>query len=135
MVGIILATPWLESIWQNTHFIVKKRNYYGIYEVYDNKEGVRVLVHGTTLHGIEFNDQNKRRIPLGYYSPSSAIGSLLIADIFQAKRVGVVGLGTGTLSMYAKLTCPIDYYELDGDVKTLASEYFWYLTVALIDPM
>jgi len=128
--GIILATPWLESIWQNVHFIIKKRNYYGIYEVYDSSHGVRVLIHGTTLHGIEFLDEGKRRIPLGYYSPVSAIGSLLIADVFQAKRLGVVGLGTGALSMYAKPGCPIDYYELDGDVKNLASDYFWYLADA-----
>ena len=130
LIGIIFSTPILESIWQNAHFIIKKRNYYGIYEIYDNKDGIRVLVHGTTLHGIEFVDEVKRRIPLGYYSPISAIGSLLIADIFQAKRVGVVGLGTGTLSMYAKPSCPIDYYELDGDVKNLASTYFWYLAQA-----
>jgi len=130
LVGIILATPFLESIWQNVHFIVKKRNYYGIYEIYDNKYGIRVLVHGTTLHGIEFLDQAKRRIPLGYYSPISPIGSLLISDVYQARRVGVVGLGTGTLSMYAKPSCPIDYYELDGDVKDLASKYFWYMQEA-----
>jgi spermidine synthase len=130
LIGIILATPLLESIWQNAHFIIKKRNYYGIYEIYDNKDGIRVLVHGTTLHGIEFVDQQKRRVPLGYYSPDSAIGSLLIADTFQSKRVGVIGLGTGTLSMYSKPDSPIDYYELDADVKNLASEYFWYLAEA-----
>jgi len=130
LAGIILATPILESIWQNEHFIIKKRNYYGIYEVYDNKDGIRVFVHGTTLHGIEFADQQRRPLPLGYYSPESAIGSLLIADIFQAKRVGVVGLGAGTLSMYAKPDCPVDFYELDPDVKSLASKYFWYLESA-----
>ena len=130
LLAIIGATPVLESIWQGEHFIIKKRNYYGIYEIYDSKDGIRVLVHGTTLHGIEFVDQKKRRVPIGYYSPDSAIGSLLISDTFQAKRVGVVGLGTGTLSMYAKPECPIDYYELDGDVKKLASDYFWYLAEA-----
>jgi len=130
LIGIILATPWLESIWQDAHFIIKKRNYYGVYEIYDSKHGVRVLVHGTTLHGIEFIDRDKRRIPLGYYSPLSPIGSLLIDDVFQAKRVGVVGLGTGALSMYSKPDCPIDYYELDADVKNLASQYFWYLAEA-----
>lgn len=130
LAGIILSTPWLESIWQDLHFILKKRNYYGIYEVFDSKAGVRALVHGTTLHGVEFVNQHMRVIPLGYYSPSSAIGSLLISDIFQAKRVAVVGLGTGTLAMYAKSTCPVDYYELDADVKDLASKYFWYLADA-----
>jgi len=130
LTGIILMTPFLESVWQNKHFIIKKRNYYGVYEIFDSPSGVRALVHGTTLHGVEFTDESKRRIPLGYYSPTSAIGSLLIDDIFQAKRVGVVGLGTGTLSMYAKPSCPIDYYELDGDVKNLALKYFWYLSEA-----
>jgi hypothetical protein len=127
---IIGATPYLESIWQDAHFIIKKRNYYGIYEVYDSKDGVRLLVHGTTLHGLEFTAPDKRNVPLGYYSPISPIGSLLIDDVFQARRMGVVGLGTGTLSIYAKPDCPIDYYELDGDVKNLASQYFWYLQEA-----
>jgi spermidine synthase len=130
LAGLILTTPFLESIWQHEHFIIKKRNYYGIYEVYDNKDGIRVFVHGTTLHGIEFIDQGKRQVPLGYYSPESAIGSLLIADVFQAKRVGVVGLGAGTLSMYSKPSCPVDFYELDPDVKKLATNYFWYLADA-----
>jgi hypothetical protein len=128
--AIILSTSFLESLWQNEHFIIKKRNYYGIYEVYDSKDGVRVLVHGTTLHGLEFVAREKSRAPLGYYSPISPIGSLLINDVFHAKRVGVVGLGTGTLSMYATLSCPIDYYELDGEVYRLASKYFWYLPQA-----
>jgi hypothetical protein len=130
LIGIILATPFLESIWQDAHFLIKKRNYYGIYEIYNSRHGVRALVHGTTLHGMEFVTQEKHRIPLGYYSSISPIGSLLIADIFQAKRVGVVGLGTGTLSMYAKPDCPIDYYELDADVRNLALEYFWYIAEA-----
>ena len=127
---IILTTPLLEPIWQNVQFIVKKRNYYGIYEVYDSQGGVRALLHGTTLHGVEFTDPQRRKVPVGYYSPVSAIGSLLINDTFQAKKVGVVGLGTGTLSMYANPKRSIDYYELDGDVNRLALAYFWYLAEA-----
>jgi len=130
LTGIIVMTPILEPIWHHAHFIIKQRNYYGIYEIYDNKSGIRALIHGTTLHGVEMVEESQRRIPLGYYSPISPLGSLLIADTFQAKRVGVVGLGTGTLSMYSKPNCAIDYYELDRDVYKLASKYFWYLSSA-----
>jgi len=127
---LILATSFLESVWSHVHYLEKKRNYYGIYKIYDNASGIRVLIHGTTLHGMQFVDEAKRRIPMGYYSPLSPIGSLLISDIFQAKRVAVVGLGTGTLALYAKPDCPIDYYELDADVMKLAYKYFWYLSNA-----
>jgi spermidine synthase len=134
LAGIILAAPALESIWQSAHFIIKKRNYYGVYEVYDGNFGVkalvRTLVHGSTMHGVEFIDEKLQGIPVGYYSPTSAIGALLTADVFGSRRVGAVGLGTGTIAMYAKPSCPMDFYELDNDVYQLASRYFWYLAKA-----
>ncbi len=127
---LIISVPWLEENWRGIHSLVKKRNYYGIYEIHDTSAGIRILVHGTTLHGLEFTDERRRYIPLGYYSPLSPIGSLLIKNIFEAKRIGVVGLGSGTLALYAKPSCPIDFYELDPDVYRFANEYFWYINSA-----
>ena len=108
------------------HSLVKKRNYYGIYDVFD-KNGVRSFVHGTTLHGIQWTDSEKRFVPLGYYSPLSPMGEIFQRDIFKARRVGAIGLGAGTTAMYSKPDVPMDFYELDPDVLYIAQHYFWYL--------
>ena len=86
------------------------------------------------LHGVEFVDpgSNGRLVPYwGITARIQPIGSLLIADnVFQAKRVAVVGLGTGTLAMYAKpFGCPIDYWRMNWTVmcKPWLPRYFWYL--------
>ncbi len=126
---IIVSSP-LESSWRHHPSLAKKRNYYGIYDVYDTSAGLRTMVHGTTLHGVQMVKENMRMIPIGYYSPISPIGEVLIKDIFQAHRVGVVGLGAGTMAMYSKPSAPIDYYELDPDVVELAQKHFWYLGLA-----
>ncbi|MBI4308908.1 MAG: fused MFS/spermidine synthase [Candidatus Omnitrophica bacterium] len=110
--------------------LVKKRNYYGIYDVFDTPSGVRTFVHGTTLHGIQWADPARRFIPLGYYSPLSPMGEIFRNDIFAAKRVGAVGLGAGTIAMYGKGDMAIDFYELDPDVVDIAQKYFWYLGLA-----
>ncbi len=116
--------------WTNPHHsLVKKRNYYGIYDVFD-KNGVRTFVHGTTLHGIQWTDESKRFVPLGYYSPLSPLGEIFQKDIFKAQRVGAIGLGAGTTAMYSKPDVPMDFYELDPDVLSIAKSHFWYLASA-----
>lgn len=116
--------------WTNPHHsLVKKRNFYGIYDVFDKNE-VRTFVHGTTLHGLEWTTPEKRFIPLGYYSPMSPMGDIFKQDIFNAKRVGAIGLGAGTTAMYSKPDVPMDFYELDPDVLSIAQQHFWYLRMA-----
>ena len=111
------------------HSVVTKRNYYGIYDVFD-KGGVRSFVHGTTLHGLEWIDLDRRIVPLGYYSPFSPLGQVFIKDIFSAKSVGAVGLGVGTMAMFSRKDMSMDFYELDPDVLAIAKSHFWYLESA-----
>jgi hypothetical protein len=118
-----------DSTYKSHQSLVKLRNYYGIYDIYD-RNGVRTFVHGTTLHGLEWTDPARRYIPLGYYSPMSPMGEVIIKDVFQAKRLGAVGLGAGTMAMYSKPSMPIDFYELDPDVLNIAQKQFWYLSYA-----
>jgi hypothetical protein len=118
-----------DSTYKSHQSLVKLRNYYGIYDIFD-RNGVRTFVHGTTLHGLEWTDPARRYIPLGYYSPMSPMGEVIIKDVFQAKRLGAVGLGAGTMAMYSKPSMSIDFYELDPDVVNIAQKHFWYLSYA-----
>lgn len=128
-IAVIFFSSLLEAHWKSVKFIAKYRNYYGIYQIFD-KNNIRLIMHGTTLHGVQLNDPASRHIPMGYYSPMSADGNLIIKDYFEVKRMGVVGLGAGTLSMYAQPDRAIDIFELDPDVLTMAQKYFWYLSLA-----
>jgi len=125
----IIFSPTLETFIRNHDSVFKKRNYYGIYDVF-NKRGVRVMLHGTILHGMEFIEPKRHWVPLGYYSPTAALGDIFGKDIFNVHRIAGIGLGAGTVAMYSKGDCPIDFYELDPDVVSLAKNQFWYLSSA-----
>ncbi len=134
LLAIVSVSLIIECVINPRGAILRKRNYYGIYEVYD-KNGVRTFVHGTTLHGVEWIDPQRRVVPLGYYSPMSPMGQVFIKDIFAAKRVGAVGLGAGTMAMFSRPDLAMDFYELDPDVVKIAEQYFWYLRLAPGQPM
>ncbi|MBF0490063.1 MAG: fused MFS/spermidine synthase [Candidatus Omnitrophica bacterium] len=128
IIAIAFSSP-IEGMIKNHSSIAKKRNYYGIYDIFDNRD-VRIMLHGTTLHGIEFSDPKRKWIPLGYYSPTSPLGEALTRNIFTINRIAGIGLGAGTIAMYSSPTCSIDFYELDPDVIDLAKKHFGYLTLA-----
>lgn len=95
----------------------RTRSYFGIYTVRDYRSsGLRILSHGTTLHGQQSLDPDKRRMPLTYYGPRSGVGlALASADRLEGEsaRIGVVGLGTGSLACYAKPGQDWTFFEID----------------------
>jgi len=110
---------------------VRVRNFYGAMRVVDfdqAEERSRVLIHGSIQHGVQFLSPSRRRTATAYYGGSSAAGLML--DLLQAKgpvRVGVIGLGVGTLLAYGR---PGDYfrvYELNPAVLDLARNEFSFL--------
>jgi hypothetical protein len=87
-----------------------------------------LLVHGATDHGAQFQDPAKRRVPTTYFAPNSGIG-LLLANLplrnsanpeERHMRLGVIGLGAGTLAAYGAPGDYIRFYEIDPDVIRLA---------------
>jgi SAM-dependent methyltransferase len=101
------------------------RSYFGVYTVTDQPEQ-RVLAHGTTVHGIQFTGSPAReRMPTTYYAPKSGVGLAMQAAPFlygPAARIGVVGLGTGTLACYAKPGQHWRIYEIDPAVVRLSRD-------------
>jgi SAM-dependent methyltransferase len=109
----------------------RTRSYFGIYEVYTRADGsARVLTHGTTLHGIQNLDPRLEREPTSYYARRSGVGiALTNADsMFGAHpRIGVVGLGSGTLSCYAFPNQSWTFFEIDPAMVEVARNRFTFL--------
>ena len=117
----------------------RTRSYFGVYTIRD-AHGVRELAHGTTVHGIQFTASPLlERLPTTYYAPPSGIGRAIAAlgPLYgPGARVGVVGLGTGTLACYALPGQSWRFYEIDPVVVRLARDtgQFTYLRNCLPHP-
>jgi len=104
----------------------RQRSFFGIYVVRDEESrGLRGLTHGTTLHGLQFNDPAREREPTSYYARGSGVGLALAnseALVGPGARIGVVGLGVGTLSCYRKPDQTLDFFEIDPVVASYSRE-------------
>jgi SAM-dependent methyltransferase len=90
----------------------------------------RKLVHGTIDHGVQFLSPDRRREPAGYYAEETGIGRALAVAVASAAgpiRVGVVGLGTGTLAAYGRPGDVYRFYEINPLVERVARSEFTYL--------
>ncbi len=106
------------------------RNFYGVMRVEENEEQTkRGLYHGTILHGMQFLDVERRNIPTTYYGIRSGVGAVMQHHRpDQERRIGVVGLGVGTLATYGTPQDIVRYYEINPEVVRLAEDYFTYLS-------
>ena len=98
----------------------RSRSYFGIYTVRDYTDRqVRTLAHGTTLHGQQSLDPARLREPMTYYGPTSgaALGLAQAQPLYgSAARIGVVGLGAGTLSCAKRPGETWRFFEIDPAV-------------------
>ena len=94
----------------------RERSYFGIYSVHSDAAGDRVLMHGTTLHGIQKAQSDDPLAPTAYYSKQSGVGLVLgqAEKLAGPKaRVGIVGLGVGTLACYRHPDQAWTFFEID----------------------
>ncbi|MCE9616008.1 MAG: hypothetical protein K8T26_17190 [Lentisphaerae bacterium] len=117
------------------------RNFYGLLRVRELDSGggahlpVRVLVHGRVIHGVQFKDLALARRPTSYFSEDSGVGLLLRNHPQRSRgdgrlRVGVVGLGAGTLAAYVGTNDWLRFYEINPMVLALSEgpqPYFTFL--------
>ena len=100
------------------------RSFFGIYSV-KTRDDVRLLIHGTTVHGTQVITPGKEKTPTTYYAPQGGVGMAMLAapQLFGADaRIGVVGLGAGTLSCYATPGQSWRYYEIDPVIADIARD-------------
>jgi SAM-dependent methyltransferase len=110
-----------------------ERNFYGAIRVKEYGEPggsyyLRRLVHGVIMHGEQYMEGERRREATTYYTPTSGIGlALAAAQAHGPVKVGVIGLGTGTLAAYGRNGDDFRFYEINPQVVRVARELFGYL--------
>jgi spermidine synthase len=97
----------------------RTRSYFGIYTVLDGGK-TRRLSHGTTVHGLQNLTPGHETDPTSYYAPKSGIGLAMQLATTPTSRVGVVGLGAGTLACYARAGQDWRFYEIDPAIAAIA---------------
>lgn len=124
--ALALMIPLLEEDGDGVKF--RERSFFGVLEVEDTGEpptGWRYLSHGTTLHGVMSLDPARNREPMSYYYRETPIG-LLFQEASDRKptdlHAGVVGLGMGSTTCYAKPGQNWKVFEIDEDVVKAAMD-------------
>jgi spermidine synthase len=110
--------------------LLRVRNFYGTLQVIESttaEMAARALYNGTILHGIQFSTPERSRITTTYYGPQSGAGLVLQSRHSPPQRVGVFGLGVGTLAAYGRAGDYFRFYEINPAVIRIASEHFRFL--------
>jgi hypothetical protein len=84
-------------------------------------------LNGRIQHGFQFLNPDLEKVPTSYYGFRSGVGRALSLSTDGPRRVGLVGLGTGTLATYARPKDHFQFYEINSKVEDLAKTYFTFL--------
>lgn len=113
--------------------VALKRNFYGALRVTEEYVGVnpvvraRILTHGVIHHGSQLLDNSRRRTPTMYYAQGTGVHLAIEETRAANQRVGVVGLGTGTLAAYGRAGDVYRFYEINPQVVNVARTMFSYM--------
>jgi spermidine synthase len=131
--SVILATTAAKP---NPDIVHQSRNFYGVLKVFEHSKddplSHRLLLqHGRITHGIQFLDPQQTTWPTTYYGTQSGVGLALDVLPGWGRRVGVVGLGAGTVAAHGKPGDVFRFYEINPEVIRLASSPFSFLSNSL----
>jgi SAM-dependent methyltransferase len=111
---------------------VSERGFYGVLRVKEygspgEPSHMRRLVHGTIMHGEQYLYPERRRFITTYYQETSGIGVAIKSRQEGPIRVGIIGLGTGTIAAYGRQGDLYKFYDIDPRVVQLARQEFSFL--------
>ena len=124
--GLVLPQRWLYF-----HVLARARNFYGMVTVVDvQPENYLTLIHGVTAHGFQFKTAGMEHAATGYYGPNSGVNVLLSGWPRTPIRVGLVGMGAGTLATLGRPGDTYRFYEINPSVvrfSTGPQAYFTFI--------
>jgi hypothetical protein len=108
------------------HVVERRRSFLGPLRVVDLPQG-RVLTHGRIQHGMQLYGA-QRQVATMYFGAGTGVQRVLDGvQLERPRRLGVVGLGVGTLASYGLRGDTLKFYELDPNVIELARRDFTFL--------
>ena len=134
-VAVLLAVAGCaayDALRYQQNVIVATRSFYGVLRVKElgragGESHLRVLMHGAVKHGEQWMHDDLRTLPTSYYHEDSGIAAALRSRGPGPARVGVIGLGAGTIAAYGRAGDLYRFYEIDPDVIQVAQQEFSYL--------
>ena len=140
----LLFTAALAFITLSAHHVARgydwdlsERSFFGVMRVAttpDPRMGgdVRVLMHGTTLHGAQARHPDHACAPTLYYAPATPIGQAAqrTEARLPAAHIGVVGQGSGAMAAYKRASDTFTFFEIDPMVDRLSRDPQWFTYIS-----
>jgi spermidine synthase len=127
---MLAAIPYLNA---SVTTLATERNFFGVWRVTTNpNEPFRRLYHGSTVHGVQLNDEARKCEATSYYHKEGPLGQVFAAYNSKPspRPVAATGLGAGTIGTYAVPGQQWDFYDIDPAIVRIASDprYFTFLS-------
>ena len=132
---------------QRQGYLYATRSFFGVLRVEaghygkDNALLYHTLLHGSTMHGEQSCEPDDALDPWTYYHRTGPVGEVFAAledrlSFVRHGRIGVVGLGTGSIAAYAQPGQSLTYFEIDAAVRRISENrrYFTYLSDCRVTP-
>lgn len=129
IVVLAFAVIMLDDI-RGARIITQERSFFGVLRtrvVEDRDEQaappLRILMHGTTIHGAQLATPELARQPLTYYHPRTALGEAILAGLSTADPadLALIGLGAGSTACLMRPEDRLTIFEIDPAVVRLAT--------------
>ncbi len=131
-IGAVMLAAAIFADTSDVVTLYEGRNFYGTLRVTEDlNDRYHRLYHGSTLHGRQHMDEERRCEPISYYHREGPLGSIF--ELFDERpaspRVAAVGLGSGASVAHSKPNQDWTFYEINPAILTLARDrrLFTYL--------
>jgi hypothetical protein len=132
LVTVLVSVQLWSSLRLQEGTIWRERSFFGVLRVQEFGNGpgaYRRLMPGSAMHGTQLGAEPVRGLPTSYFGRATALGALMSIREATPLRIGIIGLGVGTIASYGRARDFVRYYEIDPAVARIASAggYFSFL--------
>jgi hypothetical protein len=132
LAGVVIAafvTIFIDDV-RGGRVITQERSFFGVLRtrVLEDRDDpqippLRILLHGTTIHGAQIDAPTLSRQPLTYYNPSTALGEAILAGLStgDASSLALIGLGAGSTACLMQPDDRLTIFEIDPAVVRLST--------------